>query len=73
MTSHISDRGQVMISYYGINFKIHRGRVRKARIDPSRSISIEYYEKFLDLWRDADPGIVEVNDAKKRLAGLKSQ
>ncbi len=32
--------------------------------------AIEHYEKFLDLWRNADPGITEVEDAKKRLAGL---
>jgi hypothetical protein len=29
--------------------------------------TIEHYEKFLDLWKDPDPGIAEVEDANLTL------
>jgi serine/threonine protein kinase/Tfp pilus assembly protein PilF len=35
--------------------------------------AIEHYEKFLELWKDADEGIPELEDAEKRLTGLKSE
>jgi len=31
------------------------------------------HQKFLSLWKDADPGIAEVENARERLAGLKSR
>jgi serine/threonine protein kinase/tetratricopeptide (TPR) repeat protein len=33
--------------------------------------AIEKYEEFLDIWKDADPAIREVEDAKERLKKLK--
>ena len=38
-----------------------------------RAKAIEHYEKFLSLWKDADPGIAEVEDARERVAGLKAE
>jgi tetratricopeptide (TPR) repeat protein len=33
--------------------------------------AIDKYEEFLDIWKDADPGIPEVEDAKERLKKLR--
>lgn len=36
-----------------------------------REIARELLQKFLDLWKDADPSLAEVEDACARLAGLR--
>jgi len=52
-------------SFYMLG-KIHEQQGNKAK-------AIEHYEKFLDLWKDADSGIAELEDAEKKLAKLKKQ
>ena len=58
------DNGDIYVKSFYMLGKIYeqQGETAKAR---------ENYEKFLDLWNDADPGITEVGDARMRLARLK--
>jgi hypothetical protein len=35
-------------------------------------LTTKHYLKFLTLWKNSNPGIAEVKDAKKRLAGLQN-
>jgi tetratricopeptide (TPR) repeat protein len=44
------------------------GKIAEQQGDKAKAL--ENYRKFLGLWKDADPGIPEVEDAKKRLAAL---
>ena len=46
------------------------GKIAEQQGDKVRAIT--NYRKFLDLWKGADPGLPEVAEAKKRLAGLAS-
>ena len=66
ITSSSSDRlyfGDVYaLSFYALG-KIYEQKGWKGK-------ALEQYEKFLDLWKDADPGFPEVDDAKERLAAL---
>jgi serine/threonine protein kinase/tetratricopeptide (TPR) repeat protein len=52
----------------GTRVDYYVGKVYEGQGDAAKAI--KHYEKFLDLWKDADPGITEVEDARKRLAGL---
>jgi tetratricopeptide (TPR) repeat protein len=60
------DSGDIYAKSFYMLGKIYELQGKKTR-------AIENYRKFLDLWKDADPGQPEVEDARKRQAGLKAR
>ncbi len=46
----------------------HLGRVHEETGDTTRAI--EYYDRFLEIWKDGDRDLVQLIDARKRLASL---
>ena len=58
------DHGDIYAKSFYMLGKIYEDQGETAK-------AIDHYEKFLTLWKDADPGIAEVEEAKKRLAGLR--
>jgi tetratricopeptide (TPR) repeat protein len=65
LTTGRTNYGNIFANSFYMIGKIHEqlGNTAKAK---------EFYGKFLDLRKDADPGIAEVEDAKTRLAKLQS-
>jgi len=63
ITSHIPDKGQVMIRYYGLYSNAHRGKVRKTQVAPSHPPIIEEVERFVSSkgWAEMIKKVYEVD------------
>jgi tetratricopeptide (TPR) repeat protein len=55
--------GDIYVKSFFMMGKIYEQKGQKKK-------AIEHFEKFLTLWKDADPGLPEVEDAKLRLIAL---
>jgi tetratricopeptide (TPR) repeat protein len=63
-------RGMLRYGFDYVNSIYMLGKIYEQKGDIAEAIG--NCEKFLDIMKDADPGIVEVEDVRKRMAGLKA-
>jgi len=47
------------------------GKIYKLQGNTAKAL--ELYDKFLSLWKNPDPGIAEVDDARERLTGFQNR
>ena len=64
LTSGRMEYGDLYAQSFYMLGKIHEQKGWKGK-------ALENYERFLKLWKDADPGLPEVADARKRAAGVR--
>jgi len=63
VSSHIADKGQVMIRYYGLYANAHRGKMSKVGVLPSHPPIIEEEERFVPSkgWAEMIRKVYEIN------------
>jgi serine/threonine protein kinase/tetratricopeptide (TPR) repeat protein len=68
----IASLGVSRLSYGDIYAKAYYQLGKISEQQGKTAEAAEHYRKFLSLWKDADPGRPEVEDARKRLAAISS-